>query len=200
MPFKLTLAAKVPPNSGSFFVPVVLSVSTGAEFHKVCCCGWCCDYSDCRCCRCWLPVVGSWLLVVVCRRLSLVVVGCGCSCFCPTNKHSICNVFCSFCSQAFVGALALACFSYGIAFPAANPTRTTERSNQGTQNLANATQNGLNVNIPPTAMLRSRARKVDPPLHRKPSSRNVNTPHAKNSSVVSHWPPVQLQRTNPAVA
>ena len=32
MPFKLTLAAKVPPNSGSFFfVPVVLSVSTGAE-------------------------------------------------------------------------------------------------------------------------------------------------------------------------
>ena len=133
---------------------------------------------------CQLLVLGCWLLfVVVCPWLSLVVVV---PVFVPPTSTLFATCFAVFVRKHLWCALALACFSYGIAFPAANPTRTTERSNQGTQNLANATQNGLNVNIPPTAMLRSRARKVDPPLHRKPSSRNVNTPHAKNSSVESH--------------
>lgn len=52
------------------------------------------------------------------------------------------------------------------------------QGNQGTQNLANATQIGLNVNIPPTAMLRSRARKVDP-LHRNPAQGTWTPPTPK---------------------
>ena len=158
-----------------------------------------------------VAVVGCQLLVVVCclssfvlgcRRLSLVVVGCGwlslvvvvvVPVFVPPTSTLFATFFAVFVCKHLWCALALACFSYVLRFrPPTPPGRQKGHSfksgqgNQGTQNLANATQNGLNVNIPPTAMLRSRARKVDPPLHRKPSSRNVNTPHAKNSSVVSH--------------